>query len=222
MKYPDTHDAAHREASSLLPWWVNGTLDDDEHAMMERHLAECPDCAREATQLRKMQDLIQSEPSNVPQAIALSRLQSRIQQAPTRRPNWWQHAMLSWRGASMWIRGALVLQTSLITCLLLLVLVRPHEVAPLYRTLSAAPAPAAPHAHITVIFNGAIPEQEVRALLLSLHASVVAGPTPEGAYVLALDPRQQDAALSRLRTQAHHAVVFAEPTPAPSPEDRMP
>ena len=35
--------SAHTEAQRLLPWFVNGTLKDEELALIERHLAK-PEC----------------------------------------------------------------------------------------------------------------------------------------------------------------------------------
>jgi len=34
----------HDELDLLLPWYVNGTLETDEHAKVERHLADCAAC----------------------------------------------------------------------------------------------------------------------------------------------------------------------------------
>jgi anti-sigma factor RsiW len=34
----------HEQAQQLLPWYVNGTLEADEAALVEAHLAECAEC----------------------------------------------------------------------------------------------------------------------------------------------------------------------------------
>src|SRR3954463_2666539 len=34
----------HEQAQQLLPWYVNGTLEADEAAEVETHLAECAEC----------------------------------------------------------------------------------------------------------------------------------------------------------------------------------
>ncbi len=46
--------AAHKVADVLLPWFVNGTLDGDEHAFVERHLEQCVRCQREVEWLREL------------------------------------------------------------------------------------------------------------------------------------------------------------------------
>ena len=34
----------HEQAQQLLPWYINGTLEADERAMVEAHLSDCADC----------------------------------------------------------------------------------------------------------------------------------------------------------------------------------
>ena len=47
-------DSAHRAADSLLPWFVNETLDEDKRAAVDRHLRECARCRRETELLREV------------------------------------------------------------------------------------------------------------------------------------------------------------------------
>ena len=44
MKDSHLHEADHRTAWSLIPWLVNGTIEDEERREVERHLAACHDC----------------------------------------------------------------------------------------------------------------------------------------------------------------------------------
>ena len=37
----------HHEAESLLPWFVNGTLDDEERRQVAQHLEDCAHCRSE-------------------------------------------------------------------------------------------------------------------------------------------------------------------------------
>lgn len=213
--HPD--DAAHTEAFELLPWLVNGSLTPDERERVTQHVQRCPHCAREAAQLRQMQAAMQSEPADLAASQAFNRLRDRIEHDSSDAP-WWQRARQAWRETQRGWRGALALQAGLLACVLAVLVFKPgapdtSSQAPSYRTLSAptpSPAPGTGSAHVTVIFDGNLTEREVRALLLSVHASIASGPTPDGAYVLALDPAQQSQALAQLRGTAH--VVFAEPS----------
>lgn len=49
-----TQDPIHRELELLLPWYVNGRLEAEEARQVEAHLAACPACQKEASQLAKM------------------------------------------------------------------------------------------------------------------------------------------------------------------------
>lgn len=42
----------HDEIRSLLPWYANRTLGENEHEVVERHVESCPDCARELEEFR--------------------------------------------------------------------------------------------------------------------------------------------------------------------------
>src|SRR5947199_119876 len=46
--------AAHKVADALLPWFVNGTLDADERALVEQHITECARCRDEVEWLREL------------------------------------------------------------------------------------------------------------------------------------------------------------------------
>jgi anti-sigma factor RsiW len=47
-------DPIHRELELLLPWYVNGRLEAEEARQVEAHLAACPACQKEASQLAKL------------------------------------------------------------------------------------------------------------------------------------------------------------------------
>ena len=38
------NDDPHRQTQQLLPWYVTGTLDRDETALVAQHLSECAEC----------------------------------------------------------------------------------------------------------------------------------------------------------------------------------
>src|SRR5256885_10201097 len=46
--------AAHKVVDVLLPWFVNGTLEAEELALVQRHLGECPRCQQEVEWLREL------------------------------------------------------------------------------------------------------------------------------------------------------------------------
>lgn len=46
---------AHADAETLLPWYANGTLDDDQRIAVQRHLGVCKSCQQELHQLEDVQ-----------------------------------------------------------------------------------------------------------------------------------------------------------------------
>ena len=47
---------AHAEAEALLPWYSTGQLDEQDHALVEKHLATCVACQRQLRFDQKMVD----------------------------------------------------------------------------------------------------------------------------------------------------------------------
>jgi hypothetical protein len=90
--------------------------------------------------------------------------------------------------------------------------------APGFRTLSAAEAGSATPA-LRIVFAPDCSEAEMRRLLLEVRAEIVAGPSPLGAYTLALRPlpvgESPEAVVELLR--ARPAVRFVEPIAGPEP-----
>lgn len=58
----------HDETWRLLPWYVNGTLEGDELAAAEAHVASCAICRREASTWSAFAELLQEEDELTPSA----------------------------------------------------------------------------------------------------------------------------------------------------------
>lgn len=213
----------HRDVQALMPWWVNGSLEGSEFSKVADHLTTCAACAREAASLKQMQAAIQSDKDDAAATRGLDRMKLRVEQARIRTTRW-RRAWQAWQSHPGWLRHALAMQLVLIASLLVFMkLPASNKVnEPSYRTLSAPAPPSEPHAYITVIFGDDVPQHTLRAMLTDIQAKVVDGPTPEGAYVLALAPKLRVAALAKLRSQPAQAVVFAEPSDMPTLHEAVP
>ena len=74
--------APHHPAQVLLPWYVNGTLDADERAQVEAHLADCAACRHEAQSLRAFGAAYARDGAGAADAeTALARLSERLDAA---------------------------------------------------------------------------------------------------------------------------------------------
>jgi hypothetical protein len=118
-----------------------------------------------------------------------------------------QGLIRQWREARPWLRAAVIAQS--IAIALLAGLWLGADAPKYYHTLSKSSAPSSPRDTVVVIFDAGISEQELRTLLTELHARIVDGPSPAGAYTLEVPQQQQQAILAHLRAQP--TIKFAEP-----------
>ena len=208
-------DPEHASMTELLPWYVNGTLDDAERSRLEVHLRACPVCRADLTFETRVQDTLAAEtPIDYIPAASLKRLQDRLDgldieagaktpvptmRHQTNRPIRWHLAVaastailavaLALIAADRWTRsGARPLAN--------------------YHTVTST-RPTAPGEAIRAVFAPTITLVELQALLDESQLRIVAGPTEAGVYSLApTSARPIDSSLRMLRQNA--AVRFAE------------
>jgi len=193
--------AAHKVADALLPWFANGTLDGEEGAFVERHLAQCPRCRQEVDWLRKLYAAcLAGEAAS--EAPAVFRKLRRKLEAPRSR---WQSLGARPARWTRWVMGA---QFALIVALGALS-VHDTEREPAYRTLGALPVVAPPAGALVVVFDPSTSEAELRRVMREADARVVDGPTRSNAYVLAVPAGRRDQAIETLKSERAVALVEA-------------
>jgi anti-sigma factor RsiW len=182
-------DHRHREAQRLLPWLVNGRLEDEERAWLEQHVGDCSACAGELEALRVLQDAClqadgaQDAATAVREASAgWQRMRVRLQAARPQREPRWRVLQRQWMQAPRWL-GATVAAQALLLALVVVVLWRQPAPAP-YRTLGAVPA--ATSGNLVIVFDPHVRESDMRRMLRASDARIVDGPNDAGAYVLSV------------------------------------
>ena len=196
----------HLAAQILLPWYVNGTLDAEEKARFEAHLAQCPRCQADG----EFQRRVAADPPQVP-PVSVDRawlaLRARLD-APKTEGRHAQARTSGWAGR--WLPLALGVQAvlALILATAWLVSSPPAE----YRTLGTPTGAAT--ANALVVFRPDATESDIRQALRAADARIVGGPTVTDAWLLRLaDP--DAASLGRLRAAPAVARVESlegEPT----------
>ena len=196
----------HKVADVLLPWFVNGTLEDDELAFVQQHLSECGRCQREVEWLRELRAAC-ADGEAAPAASPVFRQLRRQLDAPrparskaaglrglrNRAPHW-----------SRWIMAAeLAVIVALGTALLTI-----SDGPTLYRTLAARTASAPTTGTLVVVFDPTTTESNLRRILRAAGVQIVDGPTQANAYVLQVAAERRDEAAKALR--ADPAVVLIE------------
>jgi anti-sigma factor RsiW len=193
--------SVHAEADRILPWWVNGTLPEDERQQVEQHLAECAQCQREVAWLRSLQDeYLQQHTEEESAAPMQHRLRHRLNKErrktstlPMLHTSWQRHG-----GKLIWLAAA---QAALILILGAALL---HNRYPVYHTLSA---PTNDGSLLAVAFNPRITEAQLRELVRANDARIVGGPTEAGAYLLRLPSNRVDQAQKTMRSSPDVIMV---------------
>jgi anti-sigma factor RsiW len=211
----DLTRSPHQAAFELLPWLVNGTLDDVERAQVEQHLQTCAACRRERDWLTQLAGACVSGEILVDADRALARIAERLRPddaAGSVREggaNAKARGLLGWLlgPRAAWLKFAAVMQLGVIVALGWALLVR----EPAYRTLGAVPAPERASGNVIVVFDPATPEGEVRRILRDAGARVVDGPTATSGYVLDVTGTPNVRAIALRRLRAERAVTLAEP-----------
>ena len=197
--------AAHKVADVLLPWFVNGTLEDDELAFVQRHLGQCGTCQREVEWLRGLHAACVAGEADPDAASALGNLRRRLEQ-PRSGPGPVARLRHLWGGSRPWSRW--VMATQLAVILALGAWIVPALDSPaLYRTLGASNARVTT-GNLVVVFDPTTPEGDLRRMLRDAGARIVDGPTQTNAYVLDVPAQRIDQAMQVLR--AEHAALLVE------------
>lgn len=225
-------DSRHREVFELLPWYANGTLEDDERTRVEEHLSGCEPCRDGLVRCHALaREVAAAETvSPSPHPAQLRRLMQRVDAVEAGKRRRGRHLSAPARGigrlaalagsavrSPVALRWALAVQLVLILALGALLLVRPPapEAPATFHTLSdPAAAPPAGHGDIRVVFAEEATAGGIRTLLREVEVEIVGGPSPLGAYTLRL-PAGHGASdpvavvVEHLRASA--LVRFAEP-----------
>ncbi len=197
--------AAHKVADVLLPWFVNGTLDQDELAFVEQHLSECVRCQREVQWLRELRAACIDGEAAPGASTVFRNLRRQLDQPRAGRGRGASLRKL-WKRAPPWSRWAMAAELAAIVALGAVLLPTTDGLAP-FRTLGARSA-AAPTGSLVVVFDPTTPESELRRMLRKAEARVADGPTQTNAYVLKVAAQRQVEAAQALR--AEPAVVLVE------------
>jgi hypothetical protein len=200
------HDDPHGAAQSLLPWYVNGTLDPAETALVEAHLAACADCRADLAADRALGQQVAGLSMDVEQGWAAMR--ARMEAAPERRSANVSALPVRFLRRPVAIGWAMVGQ--LAAAALIVAIALPAGHAPTdarYHALGAA-ATAEP-GNLIIQFKPDVLERDMRTAFVRAGSRLVDGPTASGAYVLRVDATRRDAALKQLR--ATPGIVLAEP-----------
>ncbi len=189
---------SHEQVLHLLPWYTNGTLDDDERSRVEEHLADCADCRTEAEGDARLAREMASLDTNVEHGwkainARVDGLRPRHSPVPLLR----RRIPVGWMLAGQAAAVAFAVYVAVPT----------PQADTTYHALGSPPANQA--GTVVIVFQPEASEREIRSALLSGEARIVDGPNDSGAYILQVPNNGRQTALERLRKLPQ--VMLAEP-----------
>jgi hypothetical protein len=186
----------------LIPWFVNGSLDGSDEALVRAHLETCGECRADVARENVLREAIAAMPSGEDHGWA--GLRDKVLQRPpiAKRgivPSLRRPIPLGWA-----LAGQLAVAASVAVAFVTL---SPAEPRAEYRLLASPDQTGS--GNVIVLFSPETTEADLRRELTAVEARIVDGPTASGAYILRVTARDQAKAIAQLRAAGE--VVLAEP-----------
>lgn len=171
----------HARIVELLPWYLNGTLPENERQLVERHISECLPCRKAVNEERRLHALVAGSSAS-PDSLehGLDRLLRRIDEAPRRPPRFVR------------ARYALAIAASLAAIAVAFWAMLPGSPARTGEFATLTSTPDARAARADIVFRAGTSQTAIDALLLENGATVVAGPSRVGRYTIELGGEAAD------------------------------
>ncbi len=196
----------HDAFTALIPWYVNGTLDERDMAQLADHLASCHACAREVEATLADARAWHGRPHLEHEATLQGRDANFARLVRRLSPSQHHKHKVRWAAARPRNLAAVLVITLTVGSVWVWRASAPVDTP--FEAMTAAPTPVRGTV-MQVIFQPTTTEREVRELLLDAGGELVGSPSPSGVYRIALDDVSDPSAYAA-RLQRHPAVRWAE------------
>ena len=195
------HDG-HGRVQRLIPWFVNGSLDASDEALVRTHFEECGECRADIAREEELREAIAGMPFGADRGW--TGLRDKVLQRPPSarrglRPSLRRPVALGWA-----LAGQLAVAASVAVAFITLA---PADSEPGYRLLASPDKGGG--GNVIVLFSPDTSEAGLRRTLRAIDGRIVDGPTASGAYVVSVDERDRAKAIEQLRAAGD--VLLAEP-----------
>ncbi len=237
MSTHSTPHLQHEDVEELLPAYLRGQLSSELQRAVQEHIAHCQQCFLKHQEADKVSQLIQQPPAELEHILTGSRKAENIQRvlaqlasepSQTDKPKFYQFLVrpfLYWINAYRQAAMSLKMTVAVQFCLLIVAAVvlsqsymstdvnLQQSGAVEYRTLSNMPVDlggkVVDSTRLRVIFEPTTSEQDMRAQLLPLNASVIDGPSDIGVYTIAI-PKTVSVGESIKQLRASTSILLVE------------
>ena len=194
--------------NELLPWYVNGTLDEADRVWVEQHLAEHPQAREELEWFRSLQAQMRQDAPSVGANIGLARTLHLIRgDRPTLAER------LTGFFASLGMRPVMALAGVALMAVqggVIYNLLQPgQDDAAQVRALSTARVNGGPL--LKLRFAPGAREVDIRLALVSVEGNVASGPGPQGDYFVRVPSGREGASAEQLKSNAAVSSVTVAP-----------
>jgi len=204
---------SRRRFRELLPWHVNGTLDEPERDWIEDYLREHPEARAELRWQERLQAHIRQESPSLSPDVGLERFMARIHAEAGERARAAPSARAPARGkpgeriralfAAWQLTPAVALTATVILAqagiIGALLVAQRGDSDPAFATVrSIGPGQLVSGPVLQVSFRPDTPEGELRALLASIGGTLVGGPGQLGNYLVVVPPGREAQAQQQL------------------------
>lgn len=193
----------HSEMQELLPWFVNGSLNEAEQSRVDAHLGECPECKLAVEQLVAVSAEFNLSTDIPDDLIDAGRqgVETFLEGLPPQRDS----------AVAGWIRSAIAVCSVAVVVIAIAFAIPGGDT---FRTLSKVLPAAERRPVVQVVFSPEATEKTIRELLLQDGNEVLSGPTRQGVYRVALGAGQRsDIFVARLERNPDVIFVEAEKSP---------
>lgn len=199
----DTETHSHDEIEKLLPWFVNGTLDEERQRAVREHLQSCPQCSAAYAWACRERAAIYTEQQAVPDvAASLARMMARIEPAAPRKTASFLSRLLSLYTGKPWVPLAFAVQAVLVVALGLGVFMQTDV-----RQYVALGNADTGKMKIAIVFRPDTTVQRMQDILRAVNANIVAGPTVTFAYVVEVPASEEVSALRHFKLAPEISLV---------------
>jgi anti-sigma factor RsiW len=200
MPEPETLDQRIHPEGALLPWYLNGTLREDERRQVEQHLLSCAACRAELNELTQLnaqlQEVYRAQPdaSTQIQRAVLAQVKLEVSGKQPKSVSGPQRlkALDDWFRSLFVPRWAPALAVTLLVAQLGLLLWSMGRLTPSDQVMTRGLG--SPTVRLRLVFQETAPERQIRSLVQGMHGRIVDGPTSDGAYIMELPAGDQAAA----------------------------
>ena len=191
----------HQEAIELLPWYANQTQPREQHELVEQHLRDCAECARELVEIERLRRTAAAvaDATPEPSPFLFTRMMARIDDHER------QKAERRWWHLSPKVAAFALLAQFLLIVTLGAFLLRPGADSGTAGGPSTGP-------RIAVGFQAGVTEAAMRSAIEEINGTIVDGPTASGLYKVRVEQGAIEKAMAILtKNQQVVRVVALEP-----------